>query len=92
MDPGRILNDLINQDIARLIAAREALPVVTEALLTCPACDAFQRATMPLDVCTIVFDCQHCGARLRPLDGDCCVFCSYADVVCPPKQHDQADW
>ena len=92
MNPDRILVALVDQDIARLTAAREALPVVTEALLTCPVCGASQRVIMPLDACQVLFDCEHCGARLRPLDGDCCVFCSYADVVCPPKQRDPSAW
>nr|WP_281243396.1 GDCCVxC domain-containing (seleno)protein [Roseovarius lutimaris] len=26
------------------------------------------------------------GAVLRPKPGDCCVYCSYADVACPPVQ------
>ncbi|MGE7197418.1 GDCCVxC domain-containing (seleno)protein [Brevundimonas sp.] len=26
--------------------------------------------------------------KLKPLPGDCCVFCSYADVPCPPIQED----
>ena len=32
------------------------------------------------------FHCRHCGAVLKPLPGDCCVFCSYGDVPCPPIQ------
>jgi hypothetical protein len=27
-----------------------------------------------------------CGQRLKPKPGDCCVFCSYGDIVCPPRQ------
>ncbi|MGI8731262.1 MAG: GDCCVxC domain-containing (seleno)protein, partial [Solirubrobacteraceae bacterium] len=27
-----------------------------------------------------------CGERLRPRGGDCCVFCSFGDMPCPPKQ------
>ena len=27
-----------------------------------------------------------CRVRLRPKPGDCCVFCSYGSVRCPPKQ------
>ena len=27
-----------------------------------------------------------CGALLKPKPGDCCVFCSYGDVPCPPIQ------
>lgn len=32
------------------------------------------------------YECINCQAVLRPLDGGCCVFCSYADTLCPPKQ------
>ncbi|HEY7997903.1 MAG TPA: GDCCVxC domain-containing (seleno)protein, partial [Pseudolabrys sp.] len=27
-----------------------------------------------------------CGERLKPKPGDCCVFCSYGSVPCPPMQ------
>jgi 2-polyprenyl-3-methyl-5-hydroxy-6-metoxy-1,4-benzoquinol methylase len=27
-----------------------------------------------------------CGSRLKPKAGDCCVFCSYGSVPCPPIQ------
>nr|WP_272947744.1 GDCCVxC domain-containing (seleno)protein [Aeromonas salmonicida] len=32
------------------------------------------------------YQCRHCGVLLRPLPGDCCVFCSYGTVKCPPIQ------
>lgn len=41
---------------------------------------------MPTDACQFYYECMNCQAVLRPLDGDCCVFCSYADTLCPPKQ------
>ena len=28
----------------------------------------------------------NCGTLLRPKAGDCCVFCSYGSVKCPPVQ------
>jgi len=63
-----------------------ALPVVLDAILTCPHCGHRARETMPEDSCLYFYDCAGCGVLLRPLDGDCCVFCSYADVPCPPVQ------
>ena len=54
--------------------------------LTCPACGGVSTETMPMDACQFFYDCTHCGEVLRPLQGDCCVFCSYADVACPPIQ------
>ncbi len=44
--------------------------------------------TMPTDACEWLYECRNCGALLRPLPGDCCVFCSYGTMKCPPKQLD----
>jgi hypothetical protein len=41
---------------------------------------------MPTDACQYFYDCQGCGAVLKPKPGDCCVFCSFGDVPCPPVQ------
>jgi hypothetical protein len=41
---------------------------------------------MPLDACVRFFDCPVCRTLIQPLPGDCCVFCSYGSVRCPPKQ------
>jgi len=41
---------------------------------------------MPTNACRVVYDCSACGARLKPRDGDCCVFCSYGTMPCPPIQ------
>lgn len=65
-----------------------AVDPVTElrSTLTCPKCGGVSTETMPTDACQYFYDCKHCAAVLRPLAGDCCVFCSYADVPCPPIQ------
>ena len=42
--------------------------------------------TMPTNACQHFYVCASCQALLRPRHGDCCVFCSYADHDCPPKQ------
>jgi hypothetical protein len=41
---------------------------------------------MPTDACQFFYLCKGCGERLKPLAGDCCVFCSYGSVPCPPVQ------
>jgi hypothetical protein len=41
---------------------------------------------MPLDACQWFYECTGCGALLKPKTGDCCVFCSYGSVPCPPVQ------
>ena len=62
------------------------MEVVTKAGLTCPECGLVQDAEMPTDACQFFYECARCNAVLRPKPGDCCVFCSYADVPCPSKQ------
>lgn len=57
-----------------------------QATITCPRCGGVSTETMPTNACQYFYDCRHCGELLRPLRGDCCVFCSYADVACPPMQ------
>lgn len=57
-----------------------------ESVITCPQCGHQRRETMPADACQFFYECQGCGGLLRPMPGDCCVFCSYGSVKCPPVQ------
>jgi len=41
---------------------------------------------MPTDACLFFHACAGCQTLLRPKAGDCCVFCSYGSVPCPPIQ------
>lgn len=41
---------------------------------------------MPTDACRYFYDCKGCEVILKPKPGDCCVFCSYGDIPCPPIQ------
>lgn len=56
------------------------------SVITCPKCGHSQAETMPTDACQFYYECTGCHALLRPLAGDCCVFCSFGTVVCPPMQ------
>ena len=56
------------------------------SMITCPECGHMVTETMPTDACLYFYDCKGCGIRLMPKPGDCCVFCSYGDVPCPPIQ------
>lgn len=60
--------------------------MILESLLTCPHCQTAKREVMPTDACRFFYECTGCGVRLKPKSGDCCVFCSYGDVPCPPIQ------
>ncbi len=59
---------------------------VTHSTLTCPDCSKQTREEMPTNACQYFYDCPKCGVLLNPKPGDCCVFCSYGDVKCPPLQ------
>ncbi len=41
---------------------------------------------MATDSCQFYYLCKACGELLRPLEGHCCVFCSYGSVKCQPIQ------
>ena len=64
---------------------------VLQSTLTCPQCGQRSVETMPTDACLFFWNCPSCGARLKPKPGDCCVFCSYGTVPCPPVQAERAN-
>ncbi len=45
--------------------------------LTCPNCGHAKEEKMPTDACIHFYECEGCGDLLKPLTGDCCVFCSF---------------
>ncbi|WP_447941132.1 GDCCVxC domain-containing (seleno)protein [Pseudoxanthomonas mexicana] len=54
--------------------------------LTCPACGHRTTETMPTTSCQFFYECLECSTLIQPKSGDCCVFCSYGTVPCPPIQ------
>nr|WP_305790955.1 GDCCVxC domain-containing (seleno)protein [Cycloclasticus sp. PY97N] len=44
---------------------------------------------MPTDACQWFYECSECHAVLKPKQGDCCVYCSYGTVPCPPIQQNK---
>ena len=60
--------------------------IALESVLTCPRCGSAKAQTMPTDACQFYYECENCKVLLRPKPGDCCVFCSYGSVNCPPAQ------
>jgi len=61
-------------------------PVILGSTLTCPACGYAEAMTMPTDTCQWFHECTSCKTLMTPKPGDCCVFCSYGTVPCPPIQ------
>ena len=62
----------------------------SQSRLTCPLCGHQETETMPTDACQFFYDCRGCKTVLRPNKGDCCVYCSFGTVPCPPIQEAQA--
>jgi hypothetical protein len=60
--------------------------VELKSTLTCPNCGHVKDEMMPTDACQFFYECEKCKTVLRPKQGDCCVFCSYGTVKCPPIQ------
>jgi hypothetical protein len=54
--------------------------------VACPVCGHQAAETMPTDSCQYFYECKGCGALLKPKAGDCCIFCSFGSVPCPPVQ------
>ena len=61
-----------------------------QSRLTCPDCGHQETETMPTDACQFFYDCKGCKIVLRPNAGDCCVYCSFGTVPCPPIQEARA--
>ncbi|MEH6525701.1 MAG: GDCCVxC domain-containing (seleno)protein [Sneathiella sp.] len=64
----------------------DQLKIIPVSTLTCPECGHSETETMPTDACQWFYDCKGCGVVLKPLAGDCCVYCSYGTIACPPIQ------
>ncbi|WP_370978978.1 GDCCVxC domain-containing (seleno)protein [Agaribacterium sp. ZY112] len=63
--------------------------VELESVLTCPECGHEKQETMPTDACQWFYECGSCHVVLKPKHRDCCVFCSYGSIPCPPIQQDR---
>lgn len=62
--------------------------MIYQSIITCPYCEFQKEEKMPTNACLFFYECVQCHKRLKPKKGDCCVFCSYGTVPCPPIQQD----
>lgn len=60
--------------------------IILESQITCPKCGHQKMETMPTNACQFFYECESCKTVLKPNEGDCCVYCSYGTVACPPIQ------
>lgn len=65
--------------------------IIGNSELTCPECGYKKILKMPTDACQWFYECSNCHVLLKPKQGDCCVFCSYGSVPCPPIQLGKMD-
>ncbi len=46
--------------------------IILDSTITCPVCGHRKNETMSLNSYLYFYECEHCHARLRPKEGDCC--------------------
>ena len=61
-------------------------PIILQSVISCPECGHQKEEIMPEDSCQFFYKCENCKTVLKPKDRDCCVYCSYGTVPCPPIQ------
>ncbi len=64
----------------------EGKEVELKSIITCPKCGHKKEELMPTDACQYFYECEKCKTVIKPKQGDCCVYCSYGSVNCPPIQ------
>ncbi|MDO8548899.1 MAG: GDCCVxC domain-containing (seleno)protein [Ignavibacteria bacterium] len=64
----------------------EGKTVNLESTIACPNCGHKKKEIMPTDACKFFYECENCKMVLKPKQGDCCVYCSYGTLKCPPMQ------
>ena len=69
---------------------QKQVKVVLQSTITCPNCGHQKEETMPTDACQYFYECENCKKVLKPNQGDCCVYCSYGTVKCPPIQENKS--
>ena len=62
------------------------MSIELQSIITCPECKFQKEERMPTDACSWFYECENCKTLLKPKKGDCCVYCSYGTIPCPPIQ------
>jgi hypothetical protein len=73
-------------DTLELLALDASKAVTSKTTVTCPSCGFRKEETMAEGENVHFYTCTHCNKVLKPIFGDCCVFCSYGTVMCPSEQ------
>jgi hypothetical protein len=86
MDAGGLFDALAASSRRIMRDRAQGTTMILESVITCPNCSTAKMEAMPTDACRFFYQCTGCGVMLRPKPRDCCVFCSYGSVSCPPIQ------
>ncbi|MCZ6560490.1 MAG: GDCCVxC domain-containing (seleno)protein [Gammaproteobacteria bacterium] len=62
------------------------MDLILQSEIICPDCGHKAVESMPTEACQFFYECEQCGSMLKPKPGDCCIYCSYGSVPCPPIQ------
>ena len=66
--------------------SKTSTSIITHSTIACPNCGHKSTEEMPPNACQYFLECNNCQKLIQPKKGDCCVYCSYGDVPCPPIQ------
>lgn len=58
-------------------------------IITCPLCWHKENENIPSNECMYFYECKSCKEIIKSKKWDCCVFCSYWDIECIPKQKEK---
>jgi hypothetical protein len=84
------VRDTRNSLTPATLRRQRADALIFRSVITCPHCGTTKSETMPTDACQLFYVCTGCGVKLGSKPGDCCVFCSYGSVPCPPMQTERS--
>jgi uncharacterized C2H2 Zn-finger protein len=65
------------------------MKIIFESNLTCPKCGVIVKEKMSDNSCQYFYKCKKCNKTIKPKIGDCCVYCSYGNIPCPPIQQNK---
>ena len=66
------------------------MKTILKSEITCPNCEHKKVEDMPTNACQFFYECENCKKVLKPKKGECCVYCSYGTVPCPPIQENKS--
>lgn len=83
---GLMISGVMNYYETKIFSLMKNKDIKLQSVISCPNCGHKKEETMPTDACQYFYECENCHTKLKPLQGDCCVYCSYGTLPCPPIQ------